>query len=314
MNDSKENESHHVMAAIREALLAIQVFIRKLNFDHGIVQFTLDDTKMYNKVIEGDKATTLLEELTALLQGIKEKLHGKNTHQGNQNNESVTKKKRIERPNSRDEAEAVDWSLVQVTADNKEINRRITSFIERKRSEVDQLNRREFCNVVDEDSEVENSCARTEAVFIPRLGQRSHIKVTHINNTKTSDEAQALDHVTGLQGDPSEPKKTIQKPRPSPMTPALNERIRNMEYSLGVNPGRPVASDIYHKLQLLESRILYLEGLSPEYMSHLSTSSGSVVSSCDTSSFSQPFQTLSIDAIDERMKSLKQSLLRKHSS
>lgn len=43
----------------------------------------------------------------------------------------------------------------------------------------------------------------------------------------------------------------------------LDERISTTEKILGIN--RPVPKDIYERLKNIEDRILYLEGISPEY-------------------------------------------------
>lgn len=43
----------------------------------------------------------------------------------------------------------------------------------------------------------------------------------------------------------------------------LDERISTTERILGIN--RPVPKDVYERLKNIEDRILYLEGISPEY-------------------------------------------------
>lgn len=43
----------------------------------------------------------------------------------------------------------------------------------------------------------------------------------------------------------------------------LDERISTTEKILGIN--RPVPKDVYERLKNIEDRILYLEGISPEY-------------------------------------------------
>ncbi|XP_061099319.1 MAP3K12-binding inhibitory protein 1 isoform X2 [Conger conger] len=63
---------------------------------------------------------------------------------------------------------------VQIRASKSEIDRRISAFIERKQLEINENNVREFCNVID--CNQENSCARTDAVFTPFPGFKSHVK------------------------------------------------------------------------------------------------------------------------------------------
>ncbi|KAG5265631.1 hypothetical protein AALO_G00244610 [Alosa alosa] len=75
----------------------------------------------------------------------------------------------------------VDDHIVQIKAGKAEIERRISAFIERKQLEINENNVREFCNVID--CNQENSCARTDAVFTPYPGFKSHVKVTRVVNT-----------------------------------------------------------------------------------------------------------------------------------
>lgn len=45
--------------------------------------------------------------------------------------------------------------------------------------------------------------------------------------------------------------------------PILDDRISATEHILRIN--KPVPKDIYERLKNIENRILYLEGISPEY-------------------------------------------------
>ncbi|XP_068873929.1 MAP3K12-binding inhibitory protein 1 isoform X4 [Aphelocoma coerulescens] len=74
-----------------------------------------------------------------------------------------------------------DPEVVQIKAGKAEIDRRISAFIERKQAEINENNVREFCNVID--CNQENSCARTDAIFTPYPGFKSHIKVSRVVNT-----------------------------------------------------------------------------------------------------------------------------------
>ncbi|XP_008829039.2 MAP3K12-binding inhibitory protein 1 isoform X3 [Nannospalax galili] len=67
-----------------------------------------------------------------------------------------------------------DPEVVQIKAGKAEIDRRISAFIERKQAEINENNVREFCNVID--CNQENSCARTDAIFTPYPGFKSHVK------------------------------------------------------------------------------------------------------------------------------------------
>ncbi|XP_033044132.1 MAP3K12-binding inhibitory protein 1 isoform X7 [Trachypithecus francoisi] len=67
-----------------------------------------------------------------------------------------------------------DPEVVQIKAGKAEIDRRISAFIERKQAEINENNVREFCNVID--CNQENSCARTDAIFTPYPGFKSHVR------------------------------------------------------------------------------------------------------------------------------------------
>lgn len=122
----------------------------------------------------------------------------------------------------------VDTSLVQVKAGKAEIDRRISAFIQRKRVEVDLLNKREFCNVVNTGTNNEFQCARTDAVFVHRIGQKGHIKATRVENTNTTSEAQALGpEISNASTIPLEAKDC----------PGIEERLRNLERHFGYKPG-----------------------------------------------------------------------------
>lgn len=45
----------------------------------------------------------------------------------------------------------------------------------------------------------------------------------------------------------------------------VEERLHNLESHLRLTPGGPVPRDIYTRLRAVEDRVLYLEGVSPEY-------------------------------------------------
>ncbi|XP_040825070.1 MAP3K12-binding inhibitory protein 1 isoform X4 [Ochotona curzoniae] len=118
-----------------------------------------------------------------------------------------------------------DPEVVQIKAGKAEIDRRISAFIERKQAEINENNVREFCNVID--CNQENSCARTDAVFTPYPGFKSHVKE---NSCARTDAA-----FTSYPGFKSHVK------------------------------GGPVPRDIYQRIKKLEDKILELEGISPEY-------------------------------------------------
>nr|KAF6485860.1 MAP3K12 binding inhibitory protein 1 [Rousettus aegyptiacus] len=147
-----------------------------------------------------------------------------------------------------------DPEVVQIKAGKAEIDRRISAFIERKQAEINENNVREFCNVID--CNQENSCARTDAVFTPYPGFKSHVKVSRVVNTygpQTRPE--------GIQGSGHKPNSMLRDCG----NQAVEERLQNIEAHLRLQTGGPVPRDIYQRIKKLEDKILELEGISPEY-------------------------------------------------
>ncbi|XP_075569156.1 MAP3K12-binding inhibitory protein 1 [Pelecanus crispus] len=186
-----------------------------------------------------------------------------------------------------------DPEVVQIKAGKAEIDRRISAFIERKQAEINENNVREFCNVID--CNQENSCARTDAIFTPYPGFKSHIKVSRVVNTYgpqtrsegahgSSHKANAPIHDCGNQ--------------------AVEERLQNIEAHLRLQTGGPVPRDIYQRIKKLEDKILELEGLSPEYFQSVSCSG-------KRRKVQPPHQNYSLAELDEKINAIKQALLRK---
>ncbi|XP_019688498.1 MAP3K12-binding inhibitory protein 1 isoform X4 [Felis catus] len=155
----------------------------------------------------------------------------------------------------------VDPEVVQIKAGKAEIDRRISAFIERKQAEINENNVREFCNVID--CNQENSCARTDAIFTPYPGFKSHVKVSRVVNTygpQTRPE--------GIQGSGHKPNSMLRDCG----NQAVEERLQNIEAHLRLQTGGPVPRDIYQRIKKLEDKILELEGISPEYFHSVSFS------------------------------------------
>ncbi|XP_072766334.1 molybdopterin synthase catalytic subunit-like isoform X1 [Anoplolepis gracilipes] len=147
----------------------------------------------------------------------------------------------------------IDPNLVQIQADSEELNRRIKSFIERKRQQVNTVNVQEFC-CHSERNDNENSCARVDAILIRRKDSKSHVRVHRVLNTwgpQTMD--QSILHKAILNNTSHN----------TSCFPVLDDRISTTERIIGIN--KPVPKDIYERLKNIEDRILYLESISPEY-------------------------------------------------
>ncbi|XP_044520708.1 MAP3K12-binding inhibitory protein 1 isoform X1 [Gracilinanus agilis] len=186
-----------------------------------------------------------------------------------------------------------DPEVVQIKAGKAEIDRRISAFIERKQAEINENNVREFCNVID--CNQENSCARTDAVFTPYPGFKSHVKVSRVVNTYGPQT-----RAEGTQGTGHKISNMLRDCG----NQAVEERLQNIEAHLRLHTGGPVPRDIYQRIKKLEDKILELEGISPEYFQ-------SVNFSGKRRKVQPPQQNYSLAELDEKISALKQALLRK---
>ncbi|XP_043272710.1 molybdopterin synthase catalytic subunit [Venturia canescens] len=152
----------------------------------------------------------------------------------------------------------IDSNQVQIRADNEELNRRIESFITRKRQQVNAVNVQEFCSrryLGDEEGEI--SCARVDAILVRRKDSKSHVKVHRVLNSRGP---QTMDPLMLF----AETNKCSKKNSSQASDyPALEERLDLSEKYLGL--AKPVPRDIYERMKKIEDKILYLESVSPEY-------------------------------------------------
>ena len=109
--------------------------------------------------------------------------------------------------------------------------------------------------IEEQNDETEDSCARVDAILIRRKDSKSHVKVHRVLNAWGP---QTVDHFTLRKAAMSGMNQTN-----SSYSSILDDRISTTEKILGVN--RPVPKDVYARLKKIEDRILYLEGISPEY-------------------------------------------------
>ncbi|GAB6028813.1 hypothetical protein CHUAL_014144 [Chamberlinius hualienensis] len=136
-----------------------------------------------------------------------------------------------------------------IRCDKDELKRRIESCIARKRNEIDILNVREFCNVSSDDVEAGYSCARVDAVYVRRFGNRGHVKISKAcnewgpqtikNRLKTHDAHQPPN--SSVKADDTE---------------ATDKRLQNPNL-------RSVSKDIYKRLKTCENDLLILEKEKP---------------------------------------------------
>ncbi|XP_065340421.1 molybdopterin synthase catalytic subunit isoform X2 [Cloeon dipterum] len=181
------------------------------------------------------------------------------------NKESPKTQRKIEQSSD------VPEDLIQITAKPEEVRRRIDALIRKKREDIDRVNIRDFCSnprIANEESgdllEMDNSCARVNAVLVSRKEGRSHLKISRVTNE------------WGPQTRGPEPalvqaESTSLTPVQNNIPPRVGERLRNIEKHLNLeNSEKPVSKDIYSRLKKIEDRILFLEGVSPEYFVQLS--------------------------------------------
>ncbi|KAJ6650205.1 hypothetical protein lerEdw1_013525 [Lerista edwardsae] len=157
-----------------------------------------------------------------------------------------------------------DPEVVQIKAGKAEIDRRISAFIERKQAEINENNVREFCNVID--CNQENSCARTDAVFTPYPGFKSHVKVSRVVNTygpQTRNE--------GAHGSISKLNSLLRDCG----NQAIEERLQNIEAHLRLQTGSCLQNFSGKRRKV------------------------------------QPNQNCSLAELEEKIKALRQTLLRK---
>lgn len=199
----------------------------------------------------------------------------------------------------------VDPNIVQIQVDRKVMNDRIEAFITRKRKEVDEWNVQEFCSskASDVDGEAEQGCARVDSVFVPRSGGSSHVKVSRVVNQ--------WGPMTKLMRPTTSHNQSPVKQEHQPTVPeGIEERLRNMESHLKLKSGCAVPHDVYARLKQLEDRILYLEGISPDYFS-TPVYSASPAKRSHSNDASRQYEDWSLAQIESRIDLLKSRLREK---
>lgn len=186
--------------------------------------------------------------------------------------------------------------FVQIQVGRSVIDQRINAFIKRKRKEVDEWNIQEFCS--SKPAEEESSCARVDAVLVSRSGGSSHVKVSRVVNQ------------WGPMTKLLRPKVPNSPPRarrraPSPPFEGVHERLRNMESHLKLKSGCSVPQDVYARIKQLEDRILYLEGISPDYFAGAATTKQE---NRQKSSILQQYEDWSMSQIENRIQTLQNKL------
>lgn len=199
----------------------------------------------------------------------------------------------------------VDPKIVQIQVDRKVINDRIEAFITRKRKEVDEWNVQEFCcsKAGDVDGDAEQSCARVDSVFVPRSGGSSHVKVSRVVN-------QWGPMTKLMRPTTSHTQCPVKQEHSATIPEGIEERLRNMESHLKLKSGCAVPHDVYARLKQLEDRILYLEGISPDYFSTTAHMVPSAQASQSSDTLRQ-YEDWSMSQIESRINLLQSRLREK---
>ncbi|XP_061392338.1 molybdopterin synthase catalytic subunit-like [Musca vetustissima] len=170
--------------------------------------------------------------------------------------------------------------FVQISASETEINRRIQSFIERKREEIDINNIVDYINPNytaekqnddEEESSSSSSCARIAGTIIKQENSKCHLKVRQIENKigpqVRQDYLETLDTLMESDLEPKIKKEKKEIKTTAPIKHALLERTRDIEEHLNLNNTQQ--KSIHQRLKNIEDRILFLESISPEYCHNL---------------------------------------------
>ncbi|XP_065832759.1 MAP3K12-binding inhibitory protein 1-like isoform X2 [Oscarella lobularis] len=219
-----------------------------------------------------------------------------------------------------------DDHLVQISATRAEIDRRIGAFSAYKRKEIDDTNVRFYFSVTGRKAANETTCARTQTIFRKRISTR----------IQSSDDSDSDDD------DDDKKKQGVQTNSSSSRDKdddhfhcGVEERLSNMEIHLGISRSDDGGRDVYQRLQKLEERILFLEGMSPEYFQETlnpATQHNEKASSPEfhavAHTFSHPVsavhhakrhkmkrqetnETLSVEEMDQKIATLQQKLIDK---
>ncbi|GFS96755.1 MAP3K12-binding inhibitory protein 1 [Nephila pilipes] len=197
---------------------------------------------------------------------------------------------------------------VQIQVSSEELKRRIDAFKLGKRKQKDERNVQEYCGhpYIEEHhplwGEI-NTCARIDAVFIPRFGLKSHVKVSKVENicgpqTQCPSEIAKQIKIDHESDEIEQANNTLQ---------AIQERLLNMELHLKLQSDSTVKKNIFQKMKELEDRILYLEGVSPDYFNFHGLNNKSPKKQ-KISEKEKVFSNWSIDDVQKRIELLNESL------
>lgn len=213
---------------------------------------------------------------------------------------------------------AVDPKYVQLLGDKATIEEKISRFIDFKQMQNDNSNIQEFCGGMKrswcESAEDSGGCARTQAVYHPWKGT-SRVIVKRVVNQSGPQIANYRQDAVSRHKLQTVTAGSASQTAEFPLPTGINERLSSMEAHVKLYAGRPIPGDVYERIQNLESRILQLESLSPEYFDMMPTHSYDRQKrprtvNVDTKAFA-PYKNLTDAEVDSKIMKLKQVLARK---
>ncbi|XP_063958179.1 MAP3K12-binding inhibitory protein 1-like [Lytechinus pictus] len=282
---------------------SFQKFMEKAQLSSSI-SMVIDESELADLDVKPSLLQSSVSMLIQDLQNLQKICASTNSDEKSDDNPLPSCKERGELPNN--EPINLDPEVIQITADNKEIYRRIQAFIDRKQTEKDDTNRREFCPKMPQTTGT--SCARTDAVFTSQTGGKSHIKVSQVVNKYGPQTRPALimkPHVRPAVKRDRITRETSSTNGPAGPVTGVEERLHNMESFLKVKTGSNSSGDIFQRLKHLEKRLLHLESISPEY-ANLSASMAKTERG--DSLGKEHAQDTAVHDIDVRIKELQRSL------
>jgi hypothetical protein len=141
----------------------------------------------------------------------------------------------------------ISKSFVQITIDENEMQRRIQSFIDLKRAEINQNNLRDFIETTQDDE----SCARVASNVYRIEDSKGHLRIKRSKNETGPSDHRNIFNVSDVA-------------KSDGNFNSINERLGNIENFLKLE-GSPIPKDIYQRLKIIEDQITYLKTISPEY-------------------------------------------------
>ncbi|GBM80509.1 MAP3K12-binding inhibitory protein 1 [Araneus ventricosus] len=294
------------MNSLEPIIPAVESFLKELQHTDVIKKYSIEASEL-----NSSKLNEFQSAFLKFTQTVNDALalHKKTTENASVELPNVSKTNSDEPISIEEKDKSSSKNMQQLQVDETEIKRRINAFVSRKRKEVDEWNVQEFCSrpYVEEENplwEQVDSCARVDAVFIPRFGSKSHVKVSKVENRwgpqtqVRNDPAKRIKVEPGVEAETETNDVTFE---------TIQERLRIMEAHLKLKSDSSMRNSIFQRIKQLEDRILFLEGISPDYF-HLSGPNYSSANKKSISEKEKVYSNWNVDDIQKRIQSLKESL------